>query len=94
MSAVLIVMIGTYSAWVGVTIALRLSFGGKNERHFYTAFTLLITLIFVTSTFNPVLYCLGLGEICAAVKRIFLKQNHRGEDRLARLDRHQSYSVN
>ena len=83
MATVLIVMIATYSAWVGVTIALRLSFGGKNERHFYAAFTLLITLIFVTSTFNPVLY-LGLGEICAAVKRLFLKQNYREEDRLAR----------
>ena len=84
MATVLIVMIATYSAWVWVSIALRLSFGGKNERHFYAAFTLLITLIFVTSTVNPVLYCLRLGEICAAVKRIFLKQNRQEEDRLAR----------
>ena len=67
------VTIATYSAWIGVTIALRLSFGGKSEGHLYAAFTSLTTLIFVTSTFNPVLYCLRLGEIRAAVKRLFLK---------------------
>ena len=63
---------------------LWLSFGRKNEFHLYTAFTSLTTLTLVTSTFNPVLYCLRLGEIRPAVKRIFLKQNHREEDRLAR----------
>ena len=76
----LIVLTATYSGWTGVTIAHRLSFGGKNERHLYVAYTSLSTLILVTSTFNPVLYCLKLGEIRAAVKRLFLKQNHREED--------------
>ena len=57
----LIVTIATYSAWTVVTIAHRLSFGGKSERHLYVAYTSLISLIFVTSTFNPVLYCLRLG---------------------------------
>ncbi|KAK2573360.1 Melanopsin [Acropora cervicornis] len=62
----LIVTIATYSGWVVVTIALRLSVGGKNEHHLYAAFTSVTTLVFVTSTFNPVLYCLRLGEIRAA----------------------------
>ena len=87
MVTLFIVMIATYFAWTVVTMAHRLSFGGKNERHLYVAYTSLSTLIFVTSTFNPVLYCLRLGEIRAAVKRLFLKQNHRGEDRWARCDR-------
>ena len=81
MVTLFIVMIATYFAWTVVTMAHRLSFGGKNERHLYVAYTSLSTLVFVTSTFNPVLYCLRLGEIRAAVKRLFLKQNHRGEDR-------------
>ena len=77
----LIVTIATYFGWIGVTIALALSFGGKNERHLYVAYYSLNTLIFVSSTFNPVLYCLRLGEIRAAVKRLFVRQNHREEDR-------------
>ena len=77
----LIVTIATYSAWIGVTIALRLSFGRKNERDLYEGYSSLATLILVTSTFNPVLYCLKLGEVRAAVKTLFLKQNHREEDR-------------
>ena len=81
MIILLIVTVATYSAWTGVTTAHRLSFGGENKRHLYVAYTSLSTLIFVTSTFNPVLYCLRLGEIRAAVKRLFLKQNHREEDR-------------
>ena len=81
MVILLIITIATYFAWIGVTIALALSFGGKNERHLYGAYYSLNTLIFVISTFNPVLYCLRLGEIRAAVKRLFLKQNHREEDR-------------
>ena len=81
MITLLIVTMATYSAWTGVTIAHRLSFGGENKRHLYVAYSSLNTLIFVTSNFHPVLYCLRLGEIRAAVKRLFLKQNHREEDR-------------
>ena len=71
----------TYFAWTGVTIALLLSFGGKNERHLYVGYYALNTLIFVSSTFNPVLYCLRLGEIRTAVKRLYVRQNHREEYR-------------
>ena len=81
MVILLIVLIATYSAWIGVTIGNRLSFGGKNERHVDLAYSSLSTLIIVTSTFNPVLYCLRLGEIRAAVKRLFVRQNHREECR-------------
>ena len=90
----LIVTTVTYFAWTGVTIALLLSFGGKNERHLHVAYSSLNTLIFVSSTFNPVLYCLRLGEIRAAVKRLFVRQNHREECRWARCDRHQCYAAN
>ena len=81
MVILLIVLIATYSAWIGVTIGNRLSFGGRNERHVELAYSSLSTLIIVTSTFNPVLYCLRLGEIRAAVKRLFVRQNHREECR-------------
>ena len=77
----LIVTTVTYFAWTGVMIALLLSFGGKNERHLYVAYSSLNTLILVSSTFSPVLYCLKLGEIRTAVKRLFVRQNHREEDR-------------
>ena len=75
MVVLLVILIGSYAAFVGVTNALAFGFGGRNRRALFTTYTLLSSWIFFTSSLNPVLYCWRLAEIRKAVRKLIFKQN-------------------
>ena len=76
MVILLVILIGSYAIFVGVTNALAFGFGRRNRRALSTAYTVLSNWIFFTSSLNPVLYCWRLGDIRKAVmKLIFLAKS-------------------
>ena len=70
MVTLLVILIGSYATFVGVTNALAFGFGRRNRRALSTAYTVLSNWIFFTSSLNPVLYCWRLGEIRKAVMKL------------------------
>ena len=74
MVILLVILIGSYAAFVGVTNALAFGFGRRNRRALSTL-NVLSNWIFFTSSLNPVLYCWRLGEIRKAVMKLIFKQN-------------------
>lgn len=75
MAILLVILIGSFATFVGVTNALAFGFGRRNRRALSTLYTVLSNWIFFTSSLNPVLYCWRLGEIRKAVMKLIFKQN-------------------
>ena len=74
MVILLVILIGSYAAFVGVTNALAFGFGRRNRRALFTL-NVLSNWIFFTSSLNPVLYCWRLGEIRKAVMKLLFKHS-------------------
>ena len=72
MATLLLILIVSYTSFVGVTNSIAFGFGGKNKRALFTAYRVLANWFFATSSLNPVVYCWRLREIRqAAIKVIF-----------------------
>lgn len=72
MATLLLILILSFASLVGVTNAI--AFGGKPKRALSITYTVLVILIFATSSLNPVFYCWRLRDFRQAVFKIILNE--------------------